>query len=88
MMGLELATPRLQTECRLAVELNSPKAIAGNELNPIIGILAVNFFTGTRSSCVQQNYCTSRMRSQPQLRNDKYIMIQYANWINKTPSQQ
>ena len=34
-----------------------------------------------RSSCVQ-------MRSQPQLRNDKYIMMQYTNWINSTPSQQ
>ena len=40
-----------------------------------IGILTVNFSTGTRSSCVQQNHCTSRMRSQSQLTNDKYIMI-------------
>ena len=39
-----------------------------------IGILTVNFSTGTRSSCVQYNHCTSRMRSQSQLRNDKYIM--------------
>ena len=31
---------------------------------------------------------TSRMRSQSQLRNDKYIMMQYTNWINSTPSQQ
>ena len=30
----------------------------------------------------------SRMKSQPQLRNDKYIMMQYINWINSTPSQQ
>ena len=27
-----------------------------------------------RLLCVQQNHCTSRMRSQVQLRNDKYIM--------------
>ena len=52
------------------------------------GILTVNFSTGTRSFCVQQNHCTSRMRSQSQLRNDKYIMMQYTNWINSTPSQQ
>ena len=26
--------------------------------------------------------------SQSQLRNDKYIMMQYTNWINSTPSQQ
>ena len=53
-----------------------------------IGILTVNFSTGTRSSCVQYNHCTSRMRSQPQLRNDKYILMQRTNWINSTPSQQ
>ena len=53
-----------------------------------IGILTVNFSTGTRSSCVQWNHCTSRMRSQSQLRNDKYIMMQYTNWINSTPSRQ
>ena len=41
----------------------------------IVGILTDNFSAGTRSSCVQYNYCTFRMRSQPQLRNDKYIMI-------------
>ena len=29
-----------------------------------------------------------RMRSQSLLRNDKYIMMQYTNWINSTPSQQ
>ena len=29
-----------------------------------------------------------RMRSQPQLINDKIIMMQYTNWINSTPSQQ
>ena len=38
-----------------------------------IGIFTVNFSAGTRSSCVQQNHCTSRMRSQPQLRNDKWL---------------
>ena len=53
-----------------------------------IGILTVNFSTGTRSSCVQWNHCTSQMRSQSQLRNDKYIMMQYTNWINSTPFQQ
>ena len=52
------------------------------------GILTVNFSTGTRSFCVQWNHCTSRMRSQSQLRNDKYIMMQYTNWINSTPSHQ
>ena len=31
-------------------------------------------------------HCTSQMRSQSQLRNDKYIMMQYTNWINSTPS--
>ena len=30
----------------------------------------------------------TRMRSQSQLRNDKYIMMQYTNWINSTPSLQ
>ena len=35
-----------------------------------------------------QNHCTSRMGSQPQLSNDKYIMMQYTSWINSTPSQQ
>ena len=29
--------------------------------------------TGTRSACVQWNQCTSRMRSQTQMRNDKII---------------
>ena len=28
------------------------------------------------------------MRSQSQLRNDKYIMMQYTNWINSTPLEQ
>ena len=34
------------------------------------------------------DHCTSQMRSQSQLRNDKYIMMQYTNWINSTSSQQ
>ena len=38
--------------------------------------------------CPVVPHCTSRMRSQPQLRNDKYIMMQYTNWINSTLSQQ
>ena len=38
-------------------------------------ILTVYFSTDTRSSCVQQNHYTSRMRSQSQLRNDKFIMM-------------
>ena len=29
---------------------------------------------------------TSLMRSQSQLRNDKYIMMQYTNWINSFPA--
>ena len=33
------------------------------------------FSIGTRSFCVQQNHCVSRMRSQSQLRNYKHIMI-------------
>ena len=39
----------------LAIEQNSSKAIVGKESSscPIIGILTVNFSTGTRSSCVQ-----------------------------------
>ena len=53
-----------------------------------IGILTVNFSTGTRSSCVQWNHCSSQMKSLSQLRNDKYIMMQYTNWVNSTPSQQ
>ena len=40
------------------------------------------------SERILANHCTSRMRSQSQLRNDKYIMMQYTNWINSTPSQQ
>ena len=47
--------------------------------SPIIGILTENFSTGTRSSCVQENHCTSRMRSQSQLRNDKIIMMQVSD---------
>ena len=47
-----------------------------------------NFSAGTRNSCVQQNHCTSRMRSQLQLNNDQYVMMQYTNWINSTLSQQ
>ena len=31
--------------------------------------------------------CTSFMKSQPQLRNGKYIIMQYTNWISSTPSQ-
>ena len=41
-----------------------------------------------RKSSLYIYHCTSRMRSQSQLRNDKYIMMQYTNWINSTPSQQ
>ena len=33
MMGLELATPRLQTACSFAIEIYSSKAIAGKELS-------------------------------------------------------
>ena len=32
--------------------------------------------------------CTSQMRGQTQLRNVKYIIMQYTNWIKSTPSQQ
>ena len=53
-----------------------------------IGIPTENLSAGTRSSCVQKNHSTSRMRRQPQLSNDKCIMMQYTNWINSTPSQQ
>ena len=53
-----------------------------------IGILTANFSTGARSSCVQQNHCTSRMSIQSPLRNDQSTMIQYTNWINSTPSQE
>ena len=28
-----------------------------------------------------------KLQSQSQLRNDKYIMMQYTNWINSTHSQ-
>ena len=38
-------------------------------MSPIIGILSVNFSAGTSSPV------SSRMRSQPQLRNDKYITV-------------
>ena len=34
------------------------------------------FFSDEKSTTVE------KMRSQPQLRNDKYIMMQYTNWIN------
>ena len=47
------------------------RGVASSSLT--FGILTVNFSAGTKSSCVQWNHCTSRMRSQPQLRNDKYI---------------
>ena len=30
---------------------------------------------------------SKQVLSQPQLRNDKYIMMQYTNWINPSPSQ-
>ena len=30
---------------------------------------------GTRSTCAQWKQCTSQMRSQSQMRNDKYIMM-------------
>ena len=53
-----------------------------------IGIFTVNFSAGTRSSSVYWNHSTSRMKSQPQFRNDKYIIMQCTNWINSTPSQQ
>ena len=50
-------------------------AIAGKELS-------------LSSWCIASLYIDDRMRSQPQLRNDKYIMTQYTNWINSNPSQQ
>ena len=31
--------------------------------SPVISILTENFSPGTRSSCDQQNHCTSRMKS-------------------------
>ena len=34
------------------------------------------------------NSADADLRSQSQLRNDKYIMMQYTNLINSTPSQQ
>ena len=37
------------------------------------------FLCCTRSSCVQLNHCASRMRSKPQLRNDKHIMMMLIN---------
>ena len=55
--------------------------------SPIIGMLTVEFSAGTRSSCVQQNHCTSRMRSKPQLRNDKYIdTINQLDKLNSFPA--
>ena len=43
--------------------------------------------TGNRNFCVQWNHCgTSRMRSQSQLRNGKYTMIQYGS-RTKPPGQ-
>ena len=53
-----------------------------------IGILTVNFSTGTSSFCVQYNHCTSRMRSQSQLRNDKYIngAIDQLDKLNSFPA--
>ena len=85
MVRPELATPGLQTQCssHLAIQLKSYCWLLLT-----IGIVTVKFSTGTRSSCVQWNHCTSRMRSQSQLRNDKYIMMQYTVWTNSTPSQQ
>ena len=51
---------------------------------PIIGILTVNFSAGTRSSCVQWSHCTSRMSSQPQLRYEKHIMIQFKELLSSS----
>ena len=74
--------------CSTVVDFSSEKysGVASSSLT--IGILTENFSAGTRSSCVQWNHCTFRMRSQPQLSNDKYTMMQYTSWINSTPSQQ
>ena len=52
--------------------------------SPIIGILTVNFSAGTRSSCVQWSHCTSRMSSQPQLRYEKHIMIQFKELLSSS----
>ena len=93
MMGLELATPRLQTEC------SSSKTIAGKELSLsswcIASLYFYHFSTVIDFSSEKysggtghRNHCISRMRSQSQLRNDKNIMMQYTNWINSIPSQQ
>ena len=71
MVRLELATSGLQSAQWLEHWVCNP-GVASSSLT--IGILTVNFSTGTRSSSVQWNHCTSRMRSQSQLRNDKYIM--------------
>ena len=63
---------------------DSNRGIASS--SPITGILTVNFSAGTRSSVSSRTHCTSRMRSQLQLRNDKYITMQYTNWINSFPA--
>ena len=58
MVGLELATPRLQTECSSHIcmaqwleYLVCNRGVASS--SPITGILTENFSTGTRMFCVQ-----------------------------------
>ena len=72
MVLLDTGTPGISREIYIEDADGETPGIASSSLT--IGILTVNFSIGTKSSCVHQNHCTSRMRSQSQLRNDKYIM--------------
>ena len=80
--GTRTRNPLHYKPSALAIELYSSKVVSNRGVansSPIIGILNENFSTGTRSSCVQWNQGTSRMRSQSQLRNNKIITMQYTN---------
>ena len=58
----------------LAIELYSSKAIAGKELN-LSSWCTASLYIYHFSTVIDFSY-------------DKYITMQYTNWINSTPSQQ
>ena len=45
------------------------------------------FSAGIGVPVSSRNNILSRIRSKSQMRNDKYIIMQYTNWINSAPSQ-
>ena len=81
-MGLEL--DKLNSSPAIAFEMFSSwlkhsvykRGVASSR--PIIGILTVNFSAGTRSFClcsvVPLHFSDEKSTTEPQLRNDKYII--------------